>query len=208
MLLAESPRLNLQLPEPLPVASQQSTEKKNLPECQKDDPKKRFRLPGSNYFRLKQFQIGKQRRKITRPVSAVHLFGKWHRPTSGMGFSKMLGTIWRNTHIPKIKRTFLPSNPACNLIFLLIERRHRGTLPRLLQPFWQILSYSQRPQQFFCPLRSRTGSHWPITIPVLPVSRKIRGSWVIKCICMYCICAIGRYLKVHRIPAYSKQGVR
>lgn len=105
MLLAESPRLHLQLPEPLPVASQQSTEKQNLPECQIDDPKKRFRLPGSNYFRLKQFQIGKQRRKITRPVSAVHLFGKWHRPTSGMGFSKMLGpswTIWRNTHIPTI----------------------------------------------------------------------------------------------------------
>jgi len=35
MLLAESPHLNLQLPEPLPVASQQSTEKNTSPNVKK-----------------------------------------------------------------------------------------------------------------------------------------------------------------------------
>jgi hypothetical protein len=42
MLLAESPRLNLQLPEPLPVASQQSTEKKNSPNVKKMTQRKGF----------------------------------------------------------------------------------------------------------------------------------------------------------------------
>ena len=142
MLLAESPRLNLQLPEPLPVASQQSTEKKNLPECQKDDPKKRFRLPGSNYFRLKQFQIGKQRRKITRPVSAVHLFGKWHRPTSGMGFSKMLGPSGETLIFPRLKELSChPILPAIWSFFSLSV----GIVARFLDSFNHFGKFSPTP---------------------------------------------------------------